>query len=262
MQWSSWHNHTGNPPHFSYCASVDLTPDYYRRALRTGPWQSFALTEHAFAIALPPEEAWPHQWYFSPEKLWAHRAFREDKTAKFLERIATDCDGERLFSGMEAEVGCDGTLSMDDALWPYLDVVIGSIHYMPGEKDGWYNEHIRQLQMLLQHPVDILGHPLRSLASCGEIPEEIIDETLRCCKLAKVAIEINAHIPSADDARLLTRAVHMGLPIAFSLDAHHCNELALHSYFAQVLKDSGVSYDTLTLFQPVRNRAKARAVAL
>ena len=104
MQWNSWHNHTGDGPRFSYCADAALTPEVYRRALRGGPWHAFALTEHAFAIALPDDAPWPFQWYDQPERLWAHRAFREDKTAQFLDRLGKVCDGSRIFGGLEVEV--------------------------------------------------------------------------------------------------------------------------------------------------------------
>lgn len=184
MLWSSWHNHTGDGTRFSYCADADLTPDVYRRMLRTGPWQAFAITEHAFALALPPEKPWPFQWFHHPERLWAEQAFREEKTAKYLERIARVCDGERIYSGIEAEVACDGSFSLDSALWPYLDIVIGSIHYLPGKREQSYTAYIDQLMSLLRYPIDILGHPFRELSRNGPVPDEIIDETLRLVKQA------------------------------------------------------------------------------
>jgi len=261
MIWSSWHNHTGEFPRFSYCAEADLTPEAYRRMLRLGPWQAFALTEHAFALALPDDAPWPHQWFHRPERLWAHHAFREDKTARFLERVARVCDGERLFSGLEVEVACDGSLSMEAPLWPYLHVVVGSIHYLPGDHAGWIEAHLAQLDMLLAYPIDILGHPFRALSGAGPVPEEIIDETLRRAYQADVAIEINAHMPFAQDADVLARAHRMGLRIAFGLDAHAREELALHTYFAQVVRDSGVDPARLRLFHPARKIPRPRALA-
>lgn len=260
MLWSSWHNHTGDGMRFSYCADADLTPEYYRRALSTGPWHAFAITEHAFALAFPPEEPWPNQWYHTPEKLWAHRAFREEKTEKFLERMGKICDGERIFSGLEVEIACDGTLSMEPMLWPYLDVVIGSIHYLPGEHATWIDEHIAQLSSLLRYPIDILGHPFRQLSHAGPIPDEVIDETLRRAKSAGAAIEINAHMPYERDPFVLKRAVELGLHVAFGLDAHSRSELQLHTYFDRVVEQSGVDTQDIRLFHPVRRCPKPRAL--
>ena len=260
MLWSSWHNHTGDGPRFSYCADEDLGPDAYRRLLRQGPWQALAITDHAFALALPDETPWPHQWFHQPARLREASAYRDDKTARYLERMAKVCDGERLFSGLEVEVAADGSLSMDSQLWPYLHVVIGSIHYLPGEHARWADEHFAQLDMLLHYPIDILGHPFRALSGAGDIAEEVIDETLRRAKQAGVAVEINAHIPFARDAEVLARAVRMGLQVAFALDAHHRHELQLHTYFETVLARSGVDPADLRLFRPGRKTPKPRVL--
>ena len=262
MLWSSWHNHTGDDPRFSYCASADLTPEVYRRSLRGGPWQSFAITEHAFALAIPEDECpWPHQWYHQPSRLWDYRDFREEKTTQYLERMGKVCDGERIFSGLEVEVACDGSLSMEPLLWPYLDVVIGSIHYLPGAQAQWCEEHIAQMDSLLRYPIDILGHPFRVLANAGPVPDEIIDETLRRVKHAGVAIEINAHMPCCEvDAKVLARAVKLDLPVAFGLDAHNRGELLLYSYFEKVLETSGVQPDDIRPYQSVRRSPKPRSL--
>lgn len=263
MQWSSWHNHTGDGLRFSYCAANDLGPEVYRRALRGGPWDAFAITEHAFALALPDEEQpWPFQWHHKPERLWEHRAFREDKTARFLERMAKCCDGERIFSGLEVEVACDGSLSMESLLWPYLDVVIGSIHYLSCDGQDPYAEHLAQLDMLLRYPIDILGHPFREIAKFGPIPDEIIDETLKRAWDSCVAVEINAHIPYAGDAEVLRRAVKRGIPIAFGLDAHHREDLQLHTYFADVLRAANIDHGEMRLFRPVRKSPKPKVKTL
>jgi histidinol phosphatase-like PHP family hydrolase len=227
--------------------------------LRQGPWQAFALTEHAFALAIPADaEPWPWQWYDKPERLWAHRTFREDKTAKFLERTAAACDGKRLFRGLEVEVAWDGTLSMESLLWPYLDVVIGSIHYLPGERGQRYEAHLMQLSTLLAYPIDIIGHPFRELVKDGPIPDEILDETLKLAKDANAAIEINAHLPYPGDAALLVRAVRMGCRVAMGLDAHTRAELALHTYFEQVVRDSGVNPADIRFFKPISKSSKPR----
>jgi histidinol phosphatase-like PHP family hydrolase len=239
-----------------------MTPDLYRRALRQGPWQAFAITDHAFSLALPDDETpWPWQWYYAPERLWAHRAFREEKTAQYLERTGAICDGKRLFRGLEVEVAWDGTLSMESLLWPYLDVVIGSIHYLPDAPGGRYDAHLMQLSTLLSYPIDILGHPFRALVSDDPIPEEIIDETLKLAKDASAAIEINAHKIDLDtDATVLRKAVAMGCTIAFGLDAHHRHELDLHTYFDQVVRASGVDPAAIRHFRPIRKSAKPRTL--
>jgi len=261
MLWSSWHNHTGDDPRFSYCADRDLSPDVYRRLLRHSTWQSFALTEHAFALALPDDcDPWPFQWYYQPQRLWTHRAFREDKTARYLERMGKVCDGQRILSGMEVEVACDGSLSMEAALWPYIHVVVGSMHFLPNEPTTRFAEHFRQLDMLLEHPIDILGHPFRELSRRGPVPDEILEETLLRAREVGVAVEINAHMPFERDPDVLACAVRLGVRVAFGLDAHHRSELGLHTYFAQVVADSAVNPDTIRHFEPISKTPKPRQI--
>lgn len=260
MLWSSWHNHTGDGPRFSYCADRDLSPDVYRRCLRSGPWQAFAITDHAFSIALPDEEPWPFQWYYKPQRLWEHREFRDDKTAQYLERLREVCDGEKIFGGMETEVAADGSLTMDAGLWPYLDVVIGSVHFLPRDVPDPYAAYVAQLDMLLAHPIDILGHPFRELSRLGPVPDEVIDETLQRAKDARVAVEINAHIPYDGDAVVLARAVGQGLRIAFGIDTHARAELDLHTYYRKVIADSGLREADIRPFRPTIKTAKPRAL--
>ena len=258
MLWSSWHNHTGEGPRFSYCADRDLSPDVYRRSLRNGPWRAFAITDHAFSLALPDEEPWPFQWYHQPERLWAHRDFREAKTARYLERIGKVCDGHRIFSGMEVELPATAASGMEAGLWPYLHVVVGSMHYLPDAQTRGCEEHVHQLEMLLHYPIDILGHPFRELSRVVTVPDEIIDETLLLARQSGIAVEINAHMPFARDPHVLARAAALGVRVAFSLDAHRRDELSLYSYFEQVVARAASPPRDIRLFQPLSKTPKPR----
>ncbi|MHB9134441.1 MAG: hypothetical protein ACYDBB_25495 [Armatimonadota bacterium] len=237
-----------------------MSEDAYRRALRSGNWSAFAITDHAFSLALPDDEPWPFQWFENPERLWAQRTFREDKTAQYLEFLGRVTDSEQIFGGLEVEVACDGSLSMDSALWPYLDVVIGSIHHLPGDQSEWVDRYFEQLNMLLMYPIDILGHPFRNLSRMGPIPDEVIDETLYLVKDIGVAIEINAHMPFERDADVLIRAAEQGIRVAFGLDAHHRHELSLYTYFEEVVAKSGLPIEQVRLFKPVRKAPKPHAL--
>ena len=256
MRWSSWHNHTGDA-RFSYCAVEDLSIATYRSALESGPFAAFAITEHAFALNLPSDICWPHQWYYTPEKLWSNPTFREAKTIRFLERIAENRDEKRLFFGLEAEIGCDGSFSIDPLLRPYLDLVIGSVHFIPGSPDP-IAEYFRQLDMLLVHDFDILGHPFRLLEEHlrgAPVPEEVLLETLRRAAAKGIAVEINGHTSFWGDAEILRRSNEIGYAVAFGLDAHHPNELRRYEYFETVLKKSGVDVETLRLYEPTAQSA-------
>ncbi len=229
-----------------------MTLAVYRNALKNGHYAAFAITEHAFALALPGDCCWPHQWYYTPEALWSQPAFRAEKTERFLQRIAENRDGEQLFFGMEAEIAADGSFTLDPLLRPHLDLVIGSIHFLPGTPDP-VAEYLHQLDMLLQHDFDILGHPFRLLEEqLGDtrIPEEALVETFRRAAARGVAVEINGHSTCWGDVEILRRSEEYGYRVAFGLDAHHIHELSMYSYFENVVQRSGVELQKLKLFAP------------
>jgi histidinol phosphatase-like PHP family hydrolase len=250
MRFFSWHNHTGAGPRFSYCADRDLGVNTYLAALDHGPWNGFAITDHGFSLLLPEGGGpWPSQWYHHPELLQSAPAFAAEKTAQYLARIAHYRHEPRLRWGMEVDVACDGRLAMPDDVRTSLDLLIGGVHYLPGEEGpAWYEENLKQIRALLAHKVDLLAHPFRIVAPLGPVPDEIIDETLRLCADANVAVEVNAHRFLPQEPDVLRRAVARGLRIAFSLDAHHTPELGLHTYFTDTVAKSGVKWEDIPFF--------------
>ena len=233
----------------------------YRNALASGHYAAFAITEHTFALNLPPDICWPHQWYYTPKQLWSKPAFREEKTTRFLQRIAANQDDELIFFGLEAEIAADGSFTLDPLLRPHLDLVIGSIHFIPDSPDP-VAEYFRQLDMLLVHDFDILGHPFRLLEEHlrgAPVPEEALLETLRRAAAKGVAVEVNGHTSFSGDVEILRRSHEIGYDVAFGLDAHHTRDLEMYNYFETVLKNSGVDAEMLRLYAPaVVNTGKSK----
>ncbi|MEI6519137.1 MAG: hypothetical protein WCO98_03740 [bacterium] len=252
MKWASWHNHTGDGPRFSYCAAKNLSPQFYIDAIANGPWTAFAITDHIFAMMIPEDSnPWPNQWFLNQHELHRHKAFYEDRIATYLARLQTFCDGKTIFGGMEIEV--DGNLEpiFDLSLRDKLDVLIGSIHHLPGdsvdEKIRW---HFDQVDALLQMPIDIVAHPFRNLAQFTYINDEIMDETLNRIAAAGIAVEVNAHVPFNREPDMLRKAVSRGMTVAFSIDMHDRSEITAYNYLDEVVKKSGVKEEDIKLFQP------------
>ncbi len=252
MKWASWHNHTGDAPRYSYCAAKNLTPQFYIDAVAAGPWTSFALTDHIFAMMVPENSnPWPNQWFFNQRELRRHKTFYEDRIGSYLARLQTICDGKTIFGGMEIEV--DGNLEpiFDLNLREQLDVVIGSIHHLPGdfaeEKIKW---HFDQVDALLKLPIDIVAHPFRNLAQFIPINDEIMDETLDRIAAAGIAVEVNAHVPFIRESDMLKKAVDRGMTVAFSIDMHSRDEIDAYIYIGEVIDNSGVKEADIKLFQP------------
>lgn len=252
MKLASWHNHTGDGPRFSYCAAKNLSPQFYIDAINNGLWSAFAITDHVFAMMVPENSnPWPGQWFFNEQELRRHNSFYEDKITAYMERLQNICDGKTIFGGMEIEVDSNLEPIFDLNLRDKLDIVIGSIHHLPGETvDDKIRWHFAQLDALLKAPIDIIAHPFRNLAQYTLIDNKIMNETLDRIQSAGVAVEVNAHVPFTREADMLSKAVARGMTVAFSIDMHDRSEINSYIYLNEVIMKSNVNEDDIKLFQP------------
>ncbi len=262
--WMSWHNHTGAFPRFSYCPTAGLSLARYQAALAREPdvWAGFAITDHAFSIAIPdPGSSWPYNWYEDGTVLDTHLA--SGVSARRLEAYLAFCasfrDGRRFYQGIEIESDVRGRMAIPPEVLPRFDVVIASIHTNPGPPERWEERHFFQIEKALRLPCDIIGHPLRHLRAHAQpgrsLPQAIIDGTLDRIAAADVAVEINAHYPQIhDDVLMLRGAFARGLRVAFSMDLHFPEEFGNWRYFEDVVERAGVDYGTLNLFTPEPSR--------
>jgi histidinol phosphatase-like PHP family hydrolase len=265
--WSSWHNHTGSHPRFSFCPTPGLSIARYRTALEREPeaWSSFAITDHAFSIAIPdPPRSWPGGWY--DDRAILDRFAGSGETARrveaYLDFGRSFRDGARFFLGMEIEADREGRLAVPESALGAMDIVIASIHYNPGEPEKWVERHFDQIDRQIRLPADIVGHPLRHLRAHSTpekpLPQELIDETLDRLHRGGMGVEINAHYPQLqDDVALLRGAAARGMVVAFSLDLHYPEEFGNWRYFEDVVELSGVDYGALNLYHPTKRRKGA-----
>lgn len=259
-KWRSWHDHTGCYPRFSYCPTAGLSIARYEAAFEQEPevWESFAITDHAFSIAIPdPSLSWPWAWYEDSSLLEKYIASGDTKRRLdlYMEFGKTFRDGVRFFQGIEIESDRNGRTAIAlDALKGF-DIVIASVHHNPGDPAKWEERHFSQLKKAVKIPCDIVGHPIRNLRSHSSpenpLPREIIGGTLDLIKQADAGIEINAHYPQLqDDVPLLQGAYERGMVVAFSMDLHYPEEFGNWRYFEDVVERSGIAYDKLNLFMP------------
>ena len=262
--WASWHNHTGSHPRFSFCPTPGLSIGRYRAALEREPeaWASFAITDHAFSIAIPdPSRSWPHFWYDDRAILDSCAATGETarRLEDYLEFGRSFRDGARFFLGMEIEADREGRLAVPESVLGAMDIVVASIHHNPGEPEKWVERHFNQVDRMVELPADVIGHPLRHLGAHSTpekpLPSELIDETLDRLHRVGMGIEINAHVPQLqDDVPLLRGAAARGMVVAFSLDLHYPEEFGNWRYFEDVVEIAGVDYQALNLYDPSKRR--------
>lgn len=263
-KWRSWHNHTGCYPRFSYCPTAGLSIARYQAAFEQEPevWESFAITDHAFSIAIPdPSFSWPWAWYEDSALLEKYIASGDTKRRldAYMEFGKTFRDGMRFFQGIEIESDISGRTAIPLEVLKGFDIVIASVHHNPGDSDKWAERHFFQLEKALKIPCDIIGHPVRTLRThstpAHPLSREIIDGTLDLIHKAGVGIEINAHYPQIqDDVSLLKGAYERGMVVAFSMDLHYPEEFGNWRYFEDVVELAGIAYDKLNLFKPKTER--------
>jgi len=263
-KWRSWHDHTGCYPRFSYCPTAGLSIARYEAAFEQEPdvWESFAITDHAFSIAIPdPSVSWPWAWYEDSSLLEKYIASGDTKRRldQYMEFGKTFRDGVRFFQGIEIESDLRGRTAIPIEALKDFDIVIASVHHNPGDSGKWAERHFFQLEKALKIPCDIVGHPIRNMRSHSTpekpLSKEIIGATLDLIKQAGAGIEVNAHYPQLqDDVPLLQGACERGMVVAFSMDLHYPEEFGNWRYFEDVVEQSGIAYDKLNLFMPKTKR--------
>jgi DNA polymerase (family 10) len=138
----------------------------------------------------------------------------EEELAEIRE-VSDDASIE-VFAGVEANIGAEGDISVDDSLLEQLDCVVASPH---AALDG---DGTDRLITAIEHPaVDILGHPTgRQL---NRRPGLDIDASKIAAAAAEsgTALEINAN-PQRLDLRgaAVQVAIDAGATIAIDTDAH------------------------------------------
>lgn len=125
-------------------------------------------------------------------------------------RAMRDSYRVKVLAGVEAEVGEDGSLGLDDDI--KFDIVLASIHASAGEED-----YFRRLKLALsKFRIDVVAHHGLYLSSSNmKLNEEVIE----LMKARKVAVEINSfhRLPDLD---FLSMCAQAGIKFTTGSDAH------------------------------------------
>jgi histidinol phosphatase-like PHP family hydrolase len=251
MKFCDYHCHTS----LSYCVEEAIAPADYARAIeREGALLRAAITNHGFAIYFPEDVAWSWRFMSEPslfdERInWGNRRF-----IPHLEEVEALRD-KGLLTGVEVEMMKDGRLTVDPELMDRLDVIVGSVHWLPVERnespieivDVW----MRHTRRLVQAGIHVLGHPLRWLESrVKQVPGEIVPFVVDAALEAGVAVEINSHFVVEAESDILREAVRRGAAVTFSADAHRLCEIGKFEYHLSLVERSGLRLDDVKLWAP------------
>ncbi|EMA13733.1 DNA polymerase/3'-5' exonuclease PolX [Haloarcula marismortui] len=142
-----------------------------------------------------------------------------------VESVAADASID-VFTGIEANVAADGSVSVADDLLAELDVVVASPH---AALDG---DGTDRLVAAAQHPdVNVIGHPTGRYLNRREGLDVDVERLASVAADNDTALEINANPARLDlGGGAVKQAVEAGATIAINTDAHSPGNFELLRY--------------------------------
>ncbi|WP_436906572.1 DNA polymerase/3'-5' exonuclease PolX [Halosimplex marinum] len=131
-----------------------------------------------------------------------------------------------VFSGVEANIGADGSISVADDLLTELDVVVASPH------SGLDGDGTDRLVAAAEHPeVDIIGHPTGRYINQRSGLDLDVERLASVAAEHDTALEVNANPARLDlGGGAVKAAVEAGATIAVDTDAHRPESYGLVRY--------------------------------
>jgi len=142
-----------------------------------------------------------------------------------VESVAADADID-VFTGVEANIGADGSVSVADDLLAELDVVVASPH---AALDG---DGTDRLVAAAQHPdVNVIGHPTGRYLNRREGLDIDVERVASVAADNDTALEINANPARLDlGGGAVKQAIEAGATIVINTDAHSPGDFDLLRY--------------------------------
>ncbi|MGB9953633.1 DNA polymerase/3'-5' exonuclease PolX [Haloarcula marismortui] len=142
-----------------------------------------------------------------------------------VESVAAEADID-VFTGVEANIAEDGTVSVADDLLAELDVVVASPH---AALDG---DGTDRLVAAAEHPdVNVIGHPTGRYLNRREGLDVDVERLAAVAADNDTALEINANPARLDlGGGAVKQAIEAGATIAINTDAHSPGDLDLLRY--------------------------------
>ena len=238
----------------SYCAESCITPETYSKLVKTNPdVDAIYITDHGMAVYFPSDVAWSWSYMTDSRIFDAQKDWGNKRLDAHLANIARFKD-DGIHSGLEVEMMHDGRLTIDDPFRDKVEILIGSVHYLPidieEEKKKILKEWKKHTINLLNTGISILGHPFRWISSQIEVDRKIIREIVKEAKKTGVAMELNGHHVVPTDIGMLQECVEQGVPVAIGTDAHAMGEIGDFSYHIEIIGAAGLKMTDIKMFTP------------
>ncbi len=237
----------------AYCATTVRAEENVAISRAMGVSQ-ICLTEHAFQLYMPEEEAWSFRWQTDrpmaerclagPTRMEAYRALAGVWRGDASVRIGLEVDWREGEGWLLRPGDADG--------W---DLLVGGVHLLPGytretvrkaKRAELERLFIRQVEDLLSKGISVLAHPFRIFIRWGlEEPTALHDRLVEMLKAADTAAEINFHDHPTSD-RFYRECLVQGVRLALGTDSHDLSEVGELFPHLEVLKRIGVDPTTET----------------
>ncbi|MEI6056103.1 MAG: PHP domain-containing protein [Lentisphaerota bacterium] len=248
-----FHSHTN----LSYCSDRDLDLNWYVECLKQkDEMDAVAITDHGMAIYFPDLVAWAWEYVRDGKVFDKYKDAGNEKLESYISNLSK-YKNKNIHCGLEVEMSQDGKLIYDTYYRNKLKPLIGSVHYhFITKKYGFSENEIVEFWLdhnkkLVESGIDILGHPLRWIATHAAIDDAMIDKIVEMADMNGVAIEINSHNMTNSiyeaDKRMLCIAMDKGAKVSFGIDAHKKIQVGKFDYHRKLLKDCGVTLADLNL---------------
>jgi len=163
-----------------------------------------------------------------------------------IRAVAEDADVE-VFTGVEANIAEDGSISVADDLLADLDLVVASPH-VALDGDG-----TDRLVAAAEHPsVDVIGHPTGRYLNRRAGLDLDVERLARVAAEHDTALEVNANPQRLDlSGRLVQLAIEQGATIAIDTDAHRVDSYDLLRYGVHTARRGWAEVDDVLNAWPV-----------
>lgn len=253
---------------WSACADPVDIQDYLGCTHRLGI-ECFAITDHSNDIYFDGEDRQRLKWKLEPHEFYREIRERSHRMDEYISYVGQYRDmGVRVGAELE-QMPLSGDFIFD---WGYrgrFDVVIGSVHSVPSIKRGIVeNEDTAREEFLsltlkaLDHDIDILAHPTRSLRKAGiAIPDSYYNIIIDRAVSREISLEVNSHSQNPEP-EFINRCVEKGARLVMCTDSHSLSEFGDFSFHRRLLEGMGLKGDTIKkhCFSPLKGVERGKRV--
>lgn len=232
---------------YAYCGAGITAHDAISRSKQAG-LRGLCLTEHAPQLYVPADDFWEVRHI--NEMTWRDNpASRMTGYKAFMDTLRDDF----VLAGFEVELDAEDQLTITDEDRQWADIIIGAIHWLPGEPmDMTYGEFVDNFMAtnskILEGGVDILAHPFRLFHSRKhKVDKSLYADLAAMLAETDTAAEINLHHTSRPDPNFYAICIDRGVKISLASDSHVVENVANFTEHIQLIRDAAGKQDITDL---------------